>query len=59
MLMVAAVICGVLGLIAGGLGFTGILKGLAGAAKALFFGLLATAGVLAAIGFFAAKKIGG
>ena len=56
-MLIAAGICGVLALISAGLGFTGVLKGVAGAAKAFFFGFLAISAVLAAVGFYATQKI--
>ena len=43
--------------VAAGVAFTGVAKGIVGIAKAVFFGLLALAGVLAALGMFASKKI--
>ena len=58
-MFIIASICIAAAAVAGGVGLTGIAKGLAGACKALFFGFLAAAGLFAAIGLIAAKKLGG
>lgn len=59
LMMMGAIACAIIAIICGGIGFTGVMKGLAGTAKALFFGFIGLSAILAAAGFFAAKKLGG